>query len=45
MTPFDIADKDLVVQEYDNIWSNPLWKAANDGFEEYLSSDPNLHQF
>ena len=42
---FDMSDKDLEVREDDDIWSNPLWKASNEAFEEYLSSDPDLHQF
>jgi hypothetical protein len=45
VSPFDITDKDLAVREDDAIWSNPLWKSANNEFEEYLSSDPDLHQF
>jgi hypothetical protein len=45
VSPFDITDKNLAVRKDDAIWSNPLWMAANDEFEEYLSSDPDLHQF
>ena len=45
VSPFDITDKDLPVREDDAIWSNPLWKAANDEFKDYLSSDPDFHQF
>src|ERR1700738_486479 len=45
VSPFDITDKDLAVRVDDAIWSNPLWMAANDEFEEYLSSDTDLHQF
>src|ERR1700738_5119253 len=45
-TPYgEVRDKDLAVRVDDAIWSNPLWKAANDEFEEYLSSDTDLHQF
>ena len=45
MSLYDITDKDLAVRYDDAICSNPLWKATNDEFEEYLSSDPHLHQF
>ena len=45
VSPYDINDKDLTVREDNAIWSYPLWKSANDEFEEYLSSDPDLHQF
>ena len=45
VSPFEISDKDLEVREDDDIWSNPLWKASNEAFEEYLLSDPDLHQF
>lgn len=45
VSPFDVDSKDLAVREDDAIWSNPLWKGANDVFENYLSSDPDLHQF
>ena len=45
VSPFNISDNDLEVREYDDIWSNPLRKASNYEFEEYLSSDSDLHQF
>jgi hypothetical protein len=45
VSPFDITDKDLAVREDDAIWSNPLWKSANNEFEKYLSSDPDFYQF
>ena len=45
VSPFNISDNDLEVREYDDIWSNPLWKASNYEFEEYLSYDPDLHRF
>jgi hypothetical protein len=45
VSPFDITDKDLPVRDDDAIWSNQLWKAANDEFKEYLSSGLDLHQF
>lgn len=45
VSSFNIKDKDLAVCEDNAIWFNPLWKAANDEFKEYLLSDPTLHQF
>ena len=45
VSPYSKNGKKKPVHVDDKIWDNPLWKAANDRFEETLPADPDLRQF